>query len=219
MKKGEYIDITGKVYGKLTVESFAGFAGRETLWNCICSCGNETTVRKGNLRSGTTRSCGCLVFENQPRPMKGLSGTKEYRAWKNAIDRCTNPNHKSYVNYGGRGITVDESWLGNEGFFRFYADLGPAPEGFMLERVDNNKGYSADNCIWADRSKQAYNQRIRTTNKSGRTGVSWSSTANKWVSQITYNNTNMNLGFFESFEDAVKAREEAELKYFGFNKE
>lgn len=82
------------------------------------------------------------------------------RCWQNMVQRCTNPNRDDYDNYGGRGITVCERWLGfPQGFQNFLADMGYKFEGLMLERVDNDKGYSPDNCIWATRSQQNKNRR------------------------------------------------------------
>lgn len=149
-----------------------------------------------------------------------LSHLREYRSWKNMIDRCYNPDHKSYPNYGGRGITVCDRWLesDNIGLLNFLEDMGNSG-GLTIERADVNGNYCKENCLWDDRSKQGYNQRIRSTNKSGRTGVRFHDKRGKWVAYITFKNKSRGLGYFNTFEDAVKARESAELEYFGFIKE
>jgi hypothetical protein len=104
----------------------------------------------------------------------GLAKTPIYNVWNAMIGRCHNPNSKAYSEYGGRGIHVCEKW---RSFTGFYEDMGDRPEGATLERVDNNKGYSPDNVVWADRNTQARNKRnnvLLTVNGETRCLTEWS---------------------------------------------
>lgn len=110
------------------------------------------------MRSGRTKSCGCLRVDNMRKvsTKHGLCTYSGYKSWSGMLDRCLNPKHISYKDCGGRGITVCDRWLDVENFI---ADMGERPPGLSLERLDGNRGYSKDNCIWADRKTQARNKR------------------------------------------------------------
>lgn len=127
--------------------------------------------------------------------------------------RCYYEKHDFYHDYGGRGIEVCEEW--RQSFEQFYEDMGDCPEGMSIERIDPNGNYCPSNCKWDTNSNQGFNKNIRPTNTSGRTGVCFHTTNLKWCAAITLNYEHYHLGSFDSFEEAVKAREEAELKYFG----
>lgn len=149
-----------------------------------------------------------------------MTNTSEYQAWEAMIQRCTNKNSIGYNNYGGRGIVVDSSWIGRGGFINFYKDVGNKPyENYSLDRIDPNGNYCKENCRWADKNIQSYNTRKSKNNTSGRTGVSWDKSRNMWAAYIMVNYKKINLGRYHSKDDAIKVRSEAELKYYGFNKE
>jgi len=156
-------DLTGKKFGRLLISSYVGRNHRrQSIWSCICDCGNSITVVSTQLKVGKTKSCGCLRVETtaiQGRKMKthGRSETLLYRTWGSMLKRCNNPKDKGYINYGGRGITVCQRW--QESFENFLEDMGERPEGLTLERKNNNLGYFKDNCKWADRKEQQNNRR------------------------------------------------------------
>jgi hypothetical protein len=127
--------------------------------------------------------------------------------------RCNNENIPQYHDYGGRGIGYDPSW---ENFEGFYDDMSNSYfEGAELDRIDVNLNYSKENCRWVDVYTQAYNKRQYSSNTSGKAGVSFRKDADKWVARISVKGTRINLGFFEDKASAIKAREDAELKFYG----
>lgn len=128
------------------------------MWLCRCDCGKETHVIGKVLKRGDTKSCGC--FANQQRRLRklthGLTGTRTHRVWWNIINRCNNPNVKSYKDYGGRGIRVCERWLRLE---NFVADVGLAPADLEIDRIDNDGNYEPGNCRWVTREVNARTRR------------------------------------------------------------
>ena len=133
------------------------------------------------------------------------------------IKRCFNKNSKSYDNYGGRGITVCDGWVSS--FEAFYEDMGPCLHGMTLDRINVNSNYCKENCRWATASEQGYNKRRYVSNRSGRTGVRCLGVSGRWLASITKDNKKFHLGTFPSFEEAVTAREKAELELYRYNKE
>lgn len=129
------------------------------LYGCIC--GNLFKTRRASVRSGHTKSCGCLRDSSTSERFRthGRSRTSEFYTWQALIQRCTNVNDSGWKHYGGRGITVCSEWLNS--FETFLSDMGPRPPGLSLDRIDNDKGYSKDNCRWATIEVQNNNKRQR----------------------------------------------------------
>lgn len=139
-----------------------------------------------------------------------LYGTKENKAWNQMKQRCLNPNNPDYKYYGGRGVEVCDRW--KESFKNFLEDMGNSPTGTSLDRVDVNGNYEPSNCKWSTSSEQAINRRIKETNTSGVTGVSFNKSKGKWVSYITLEGLTTYLGSFVDKSQAVAVRVAAEEK-------
>ena len=160
---GRIINLTGRRFGRLLVsERGDGLSTEEARWRCRCDCGRITEVRSSTLRHGTTRSCGCLARElaRARAVVHGASTTPEYEAWHSMKQRCTNPNHAAWANYGGRGIRVCDEWL--DSFEAFLVHVGPKPHPRLtFDRINNDGNYEPGNVRWATWSQQNSNQRRR----------------------------------------------------------
>ncbi len=155
------VDISGQTFSAWTVVGSVIRTTRHALWPCRCICGTERDVASWSLRSGLSRSCGCVsqAAHIQRITTHGMTGSKIFNAYLYMKSRCLNPKVKCFKDYGGRGITICDRWL--ESFENFYADMGPSHRDWLtLERKDNNKGYDPDNCEWASRAKQSRNRRM-----------------------------------------------------------
>ena len=165
MSTRKFITISiGDVFGRLTVVAEAPQRGYRRYWLCQCSCGSPAKeVRGSHLSFAQVKSCGCLVKELSAKSAvhtgklnttHGKSKTKEYRIWNGMWQRCTNPNQMSYQDYKNR--TPPDAW---KDFEVFLTDMRPRPSSkHSIERVDNDKPYGPDNCVWATIEKQSHNR-------------------------------------------------------------
>lgn len=206
---GAFQNLVGLKFNRLTPLERVFRQGKSgTFWRCACECGNESVVNAGALKTGRTKSCGCLdseilVARNKAKATHGLSQTPEYAVWNAMIRRCTCKDDKFYHRYGALGITVHPDWLNS--FETFLADMGarPSPK-HTLDRVDNKEGYSKGNCRWATQIDQANNRSSnRTYTHLGRTQTlsQWCRELDKNLSSVT---GRMDLRGM-TFEEAVNA--------------
>ncbi len=204
-------NLLGFKYEMLEVVSFIGVRKQDeqhsrSFWKCRCDCGEFVELPSSSI--GKNKSCGCLNH----RLTHNLWGTPIYKTWHMMKQRCDNPNHDSYPAYGGRGITYDPKWKTFEGFIE---DMVERPEGTTLDRKDVNGSYCKENCHWTNHNQQAYNKNMQANNTSGKTGVRKDNRNSSWIATIQVKGKGIHLGSFPSFELARKAREAAEIKYYG----
>lgn len=159
------VDLTGQVFGYLTVVGRAGSNGRRrAMWSAKCVCGETVELVGQNLRNknrGPLKSCGCRRGEMllDAWGSHGMTSHPAYHSWQGLRQRCNNATSKDYRNYGARGITVCARW--EESFENFWEDMGPAwAAGLSIERTNNSKGYAPGNCRWATAKDQGNNTRM-----------------------------------------------------------
>lgn len=159
--KGSVRDLSGQEFGHWTVlsrgENYKSGAAR---WNCKCKCGLEKLVHAAYLITGKSSSCtSCANGEGEGHKTykHGMRGGV-YACWSNMLQRCRNPKHPQFHDYGGRGIVVCQRW--RDSYEAFLTDMGPRPfAGAEIDRRDNEGGYEPTNCRWVDRTTNARNKR------------------------------------------------------------
>lgn len=203
--------VVGRRFGRLLVLDGAGKAtGGKQGWTCQCDCGNTIVVLPGNLKSGDTRSCGCLSREatgNRRREHGGYR-TKEFRVWCGMVSRCHSPGNSDYLDYGGRGIQVCDWWRNS--FGAFVADMGPRPfPKARIDRINNDGNYEPVNCLWTTDTQNARNWRgnhlmtldgvtCTMAEWAERTGLSqdllWTRSSRGWTDERALTTPNKGLG-------------------------
>lgn len=158
-------DLSGKRFGKLVVVKRAPNRIQKSgqfkvMWECQCDCGNVKDINSFDLKSGATKSCGCMHNEifSKIRKTHGMYGTRIYRIWNNMRERCTNKNVFAFKDYGGRGIEVYQEWANFEIFYKWAKSAGYS-DSLTLERKDVNGNYCPENCCWIPAKLQSRNTR------------------------------------------------------------
>ena len=187
-KHGNIKDLTGQVFGWLTVKSFRHSSGN-SYWNCVCKCGKELIVSANYLRTKHRTSCGCKrKYDNRTHGESGKGRHRLYIIWGNMLQRCYNKNNTGFRLYGARGIGICESWK-KYTKFKEWAMTNGYDEGLSIDRIDNNGNYEPSNCRWVTHKEQMNN--IRTNHNITFNGVTkstseWGEIYNISTNQIKY---------------------------------
>jgi len=224
------LDITGDTYGRLTVIQYSHQdSHKKSQWWVQCECGICLITSGAAMRKGNTLSCGCLGKEQRVRSTRKHGGCGKgteyyhpnYTSWISMIQRCKRASHKNYHYYGGRGIRVCDRWVDDEtGLAAFTEDMGDRPsKSHSIDRIDVNGDYAPDNCRWATKKEQAYNQRKRKNNSTGRTGVYPEKTKGLFWVGISKGGKFQRIKGGLSYKDACDLREAEEIKEYGYSKE
>ena len=160
---GKIKDISGQKFGRLTVlyRLHNYHDKHNSHWLCVCECGNLAEVSLPNLRSGTTKSCGCLNVEKckVTHTKHGKCNSRLNKIYSDIKRRCNNTNRKAYDDYGGRGIVVCNEWRNDFMSFYDWSMANGYDDTLTIDRIDNDKGYSPDNCRWVNMKQQNRNKR------------------------------------------------------------
>lgn len=211
MRKEAY-DITGQIFGRLTVLGLDHIteSGR-TYWLCECNCSDRSrvVVRRDGLVSGATLSCGCLHREQVTERLTrhGMARSRLYKIWLGMRQRCENENNPGYAGYGGRGVAISDEWDCFEKFCDWSLSHGYSDD-LTIDRIDNDIGYSPENCRWTDRITQQNNRRVShyfTYAGETMTITQWSRRLGVSYSTLWYR---IERGDFRDFEDYFSNKEQ-----------
>lgn len=205
---GSWKDRTGDVINGWTFIGGYERIGNKSYWVVRCRCGFEAKRETSDIVRGQSKSCGSCGYNKKTDHYNSPT----YRSWHGMKQRCLNKNNKRYSDYGGRGIDVCDDWLEFESFLK---DMGVRPsENHSLDRIDNNKGYSKENCKWSNRYEQTANQRVSKNNKLGVRGVCFNKSKNKFSAQMMFKGKMVLKKHFSTMEEAIEARKAAEEYYY-----
>lgn len=211
------LDITNQTFGRLT--AITKTQNYPAKWLCKCICGNTKEILQGALRSGVTKSCGCLKIEllNERKIKHGDTGKSLHNVWIAMRQRCSNPNNAAYSLYGGRGIQVCPEW-NDYTLFKEWALNNAYEEGLYLDKINNDLGYFPENCRWVTSQTNSRNIRKNPNSSSKYKGIHYNKRRSAWTASITVANRKKWIGDFKNEQDAVNARKQyiKDNKLIGF---
>jgi len=172
------IDLVGKRFGRLVVQSFAYTKERHNYWNCICDCGKNKITFTSQLTRGIAKSCGCLQKDiaRKMTTKHNLTGHPLNNMRQNIKARCLNKNNSNYKYYGGRGIAICNEWENNAKAFYDWAINNGYKKGLQIDRINNDGNYCPENCRFVNTKIQSRNKssnRILTHNGISKTVIEW----------------------------------------------
>ena len=213
--------IVGQKYGRLTVieQTTSRDNNHNSYWRCICECGSEIIVARCNLRSGHTRSCGCLAREqflinreyskySKHNTKHGKRYEKIYGIWKTMRRRCDCPSQTGFHRWGGREITVCQEWQNDFMSFYNWAMANGYSEGLTIDRINNNGNYDPKNCRWTTIHQQCANRR----NNTDFVGVSYNQKTGRYKAYLRKDGKHLLCRTFKTKEAAIAARLDAEIR-------
>ena len=203
----KFVDRTRQRFGKLVVLERNGTNSlKKVLWRCRCDCGAEKTVVSGDLVTGNTSSCGCVI----PNFKHGGWKKSSYNTWRAMMRRCYTEQDKDFPRYGGKGVTVCARW---HNYATFVADMGEPNGDETLDRIDTYGNYEPKNCRWAGVKTQNRNVRVRPSNKTGHIGVSV--VGKKFLARVQVGKKAYYSKLCLTVEEAAVARKELERLHWG----